>query len=118
MDRNTNLYGDGVAVLNPSRWGYSKLAKIDPGFVSFHAGPRTCFGSKLQPAPFLFFPWGRLERTAGDFEFTKASFGIVQLIQAFPDLRLPPDASTDPIGQEWQSLTIAGSSADCCKVLR
>ncbi|OBT67999.1 hypothetical protein VE03_01521 [Pseudogymnoascus sp. 23342-1-I1] len=97
MHQHTNLYGADAAAFNPARWEDSKLAKIGPGFMPFHAGPRVCLGK--------------------DFALTEASFAIVRLIQAFPNLRLPPKASTDPIGQERQSLTIVVSSADGCKVL-
>lgn len=59
MHRHTNLYGADAASFNPSRWEDSKLAKIGPGFMPFHAGPRICLGSKLQFPPFLFSPWSR-----------------------------------------------------------
>ncbi|KAL5352794.1 hypothetical protein ACLOAV_002742 [Pseudogymnoascus australis] len=97
MHRHTNHYGADADDFNPARWEDSKLAKIGSGFMPFHAGPRVCLGK--------------------DFALTEASFTIVRLIQAFPNLRLPPGASTDPIGQERQSLTIVVSSADGCKVL-
>lgn len=47
----------------------------------------------------------------------EASCGIVRIIQAFPNVRLPPDVPKEPTGQEKQSLTIVVSSAEGCKVL-
>ena len=47
----------------------------------------------------------------------EASCGIVRILQAFPNLRLPPGVAKEPTGQEKQALTIVIASADGCKVL-
>jgi hypothetical protein len=52
---------------------------------------------------------------AEEFALIEASYGIVQVLQAFPTLRLPPDEPQEPMGQESQSLTIVASSANGCK---
>jgi hypothetical protein len=52
-----------------------------------------------------------------DFALTEASYGIVRILQNFPNIRLPPGLPTEPTGQEKQSLTIVVASAEGCKVL-
>jgi hypothetical protein len=52
-----------------------------------------------------------------DFALTEASYGIVRILQTFPNLRLPPDLPIEPSGKEKQTLTIVVASADGCKVL-
>lgn len=47
----------------------------------------------------------------------EASCGIVRIIQAFPNIRLPPDIPRERTGYERQCLTIVVSSAEGCKVL-
>ena len=47
----------------------------------------------------------------------EASYGIVKIIQTFPNLRLPPEIQKEKTGQEKQKLTIVVASADGCKVL-
>jgi len=47
----------------------------------------------------------------------EASYATVRILQAFPDLRLPPGLPVVPTGQEKQALTIFLSSADGCKVV-
>ncbi len=52
-----------------------------------------------------------------DFALMEASCAIIRLLQEFPNIRLPPDYPTVPIGQEKQELTVFLKSADGCKVL-
>ena len=47
----------------------------------------------------------------------EASYGIIRILQTFPNLRLPPGEPVEPTGQEKQSLTIVVSSAEGCRVL-
>lgn len=54
---------------------------------------------------------------AEDFALSEASYGIIKIIQTFPDLRLPPSIEKLPTGQETQNLTLVVSSAEGCKVL-
>jgi cytochrome P450 len=99
MHRRTALYGPNANDYDPSRWENGTLEKkLGPyAFLAFHGGPRICLGK--------------------DFALTEASYGIVRILQAFPNLRLPPDVEKEPTGQEKQSLTIVVSSAQGCKVL-
>ena len=52
-----------------------------------------------------------------DFAVTEASYGVVRIVQTFPNLRLPPGIEKEETGQERQNLTIVLSSAEGCKVL-
>jgi hypothetical protein len=52
-----------------------------------------------------------------DFAVTEASYGVVRIVQTFPNLRLPPGIEKEKTGQERQNLTIVLSSAGGCKVL-
>lgn len=47
----------------------------------------------------------------------EASYGIISLLQTFPNIRLPPGVPNVPAGKEKQSLTIVLSSADGVAVL-
>lgn len=47
----------------------------------------------------------------------EASCLIVRILQAFPDIRLPPGHKVVPTGQEKQELTVFLRSADGCKVV-
>ena len=47
----------------------------------------------------------------------EASCAIVRILRTFPNIELPPNYPTVPIGQERQSLTIVIASADGCKVV-
>jgi hypothetical protein len=52
-----------------------------------------------------------------DYALMEASYGIIKVLQTFPNLRLPPGVEKEATGQEKQNLTIVISSADGCKVL-
>ena len=52
-----------------------------------------------------------------DFALTEASYAIVQIIQSFPDLRIPPKTPIVTPGEERQALTIVVMSAEGCKVV-
>ena len=52
-----------------------------------------------------------------DFALSEASYGIVRLLQAYPNLQLPPGTVVEPTGEEKQSLTLVVSSLEGCKVL-
>lgn len=97
MHRLKSLYGEDASEFRPERWAGSELDDIGWGFMPFHGGPRICLGK--------------------DFALMEASYGIIRIIQTFPNLRLPPSHPKEPTGQEKQSLTIVVSSAEGCKVL-
>ena len=46
----------------------------------------------------------------------EASYGIVRIIQTFPNMRLPPGLELEEVGTEKQALTITVSIANGCKV--
>lgn len=98
MHRMTSLYGPNANEFHPERWENTDLEKkVGWGFMPFHGGPRICLGK--------------------DFALMEASYGIVKIIQTFPNLRLPPEIQKERTGQEKQNLTIVVASADGCKVL-
>lgn len=51
-----------------------------------------------------------------DLAMMEASYGIARIIQAFPDIRLPPDHVWEEPGTEKHALTLVLASADGCKV--
>ncbi|KAJ5318688.1 Cytochrome P450 E-class CYP52 [Penicillium atrosanguineum] len=97
MHRLKSLYGDDANEFRPERWLGEGLDGIGWGFMPFHGGPRICLGQ--------------------EFALTEAKYAIIRVLQTFPGLRLPPDVSSVPPGQEKQALTIVVMSADGCKVL-
>ena len=97
MHRRKEIYGEDATEFRPERWLTGELDKVGNGYVPFHSGPRTCLGK--------------------DFALTEASYATVRVIQAYPNIRLPPNVVPEPVGQEKQSITIVVSSADGCKVL-
>ncbi|KAF2096846.1 cytochrome P450 [Rhizodiscina lignyota] len=98
MHRMTSLYGSDAHEFNPERWENTGLEKkVGWGFMPFHGGPRICLGK--------------------DFALMEASYGIIKILQTFPNLRLPPGIQKEATGQERQNLTIVVASADGCKVL-
>lgn len=52
-----------------------------------------------------------------DFALLEASYVVICLLQAFPNMRLPEDEPLEPIGAERQKLTLVLSSADGCRVV-
>ncbi len=46
----------------------------------------------------------------------EASYTIVQLLQAFPTIKIPAGEVIEPVGTERQNLTLVLSSADGCRV--
>ncbi|KUJ13716.1 cytochrome P450 [Mollisia scopiformis] len=97
MHRSKDIYGEDANEFRPERWEGPQLKNIGFGFMPFHGGPRLCLGK--------------------DFALTEASYGIVRILQTFPNLRLGPDEPKVQSGQEKQTLTIVVASADGCKVL-
>ena len=97
IHRRRDLYGPDAMNFRPERWEGGKLDSIGWGYLPFHAGPRVCLGK--------------------DFALLEASCAIIRIIQAFPNIRLPPGHHVVPTGQEKQNLTIFLSSAEGSKVL-
>lgn len=97
MHRRKDLYGEDAEAFRPERWLTGELDGIGGAYIPFHSGARQCLGK--------------------DFALTEASYAMVRLIQAYPNIRLPPGVSADPVGQEKQNVTIAVASAEGCKVV-
>jgi cytochrome P450 len=114
MHRMELLYGPDSEEFVPERWENTDLErKIGFGFMPFHGGPRMCLGSEYSR---LALPRALLIDLLEDFALSEGSYAIVKMIQAFPNLRLPPEIQKEKTGQEKQSLTILVSSAEGCKV--
>lgn len=98
IHRSTDLYGPGANKFRPEIWeGSDLLHRIGWGYMPFHGGPRICLGQ--------------------EFALIEVNYGIIRVVQVFPELRLPPDEPRETPGQEKQSPTIVVSSAEGCKVL-
>ena len=97
MHRSKELYGEDANEFRPERWEGPELKNIGCGFMPFHGGPRICLGK--------------------DFALTEASYGIVRLLQTYPNLRIAPDVPNVPSGQEKQIITFVVASMEGCKVL-
>ncbi|CAJ2505741.1 Uu.00g131350.m01.CDS01 [Anthostomella pinea] len=54
---------------------------------------------------------------SGDFALMEASYAVVRVLQAFPNIRLPSEVPNEPVGAERQSFSIALSPTDGVKVL-
>ena len=67
----------------------------------------VCYWSSLRPT----------NQFLEDFALTEASYGIVRILQTYPNLRLAPDCPNEPSGQEKQTITFVVASAEGCKVL-
>ena len=97
MHRRKELFGEDAHDYKPERWLDGKLASIGCAYIPFLHGFRTCLGK--------------------DVALSEASYGLVRLLQAYPDLRIPPGTKVGPTGQEKQMLTLVVSSLDGCKVV-
>lgn len=118
MHRRKDLYGPDATQFRPERWEGTELDQIGWGFMPFHGGPRICLGSKCKSNSYLYLEMLLTKKlVVEEFALTEASYGIVRVLQTFPNIRLPPQEAQEPTGQEKQSLTIVVSSAEGCRVL-
>ena len=53
---------------------------------------------------------------AVDFALTEAAYTVLQIIQKFPEIKLPEGAPTELVGLEKQSMTLVLSITEGCKV--
>jgi hypothetical protein len=47
----------------------------------------------------------------------EASYAVIRILQAFPNIRLPPGVPNEPVGTERQDYTIGLAPTDGVKVL-
>ena len=113
MHRRKSLYGPDAEEFRPERWETGELDDIGYGYLQFHNGPRICLGSKFE------FPASSPDSHAisEDFALMEASYALVRVLQAFPNIQLAPEIIPVKTGQEKQELTIVVFSAEGCKVL-
>ncbi|KAF8853501.1 cytochrome P450 [Acephala macrosclerotiorum] len=97
MHRRKELFGEDANEYRPERWLDGSLSNIGYAYMPFLHGHRTCLGK--------------------DFALSEASYSIVRLLQAYPNLKLPPGTVVEPTGQEKQVLTLVVSSLERCKVV-
>ncbi|KAI1370786.1 cytochrome P450 [Hypoxylon crocopeplum] len=92
--------GAGIAwVFRPQRWESGdliKTARPGAGYVDFNGGPRTCLGK--------------------DFALMEASYAVIRILHAFPDIGLAPGEPNEPVGAERHNYTISLSPTDGVKV--
>ena len=114
LHRLESVYGPDPRVYRPQRWESGELirkARPGAGFVDFNGGPRTCLGStNFQPSSSE--SCGFADGSAENFALMEASYAIIRILQAFPNVRLPPGIPNEPIGKEGQIYTIGLAPAD------
>ncbi|KAI1768963.1 cytochrome P450 [Hypoxylon sp. FL1150] len=95
LHRRESLYGSDSRLWRPQRWEDGELIKgVKPGagFIDFNVGSRLCLGK--------------------DFALMEASYAMIHLLQAFPNVRLPPGVLNESVGSERQSFSIVLSPLD------
>ncbi|XXH01639.1 hypothetical protein Hte_007999 [Hypoxylon texense] len=95
LHRLESIYGPDSRVFRPERWESGELikkARPGAGYVDFNAGPRLCLGK--------------------DFALMEASYAVIRVLQAYPNMRLAPGIPNEPIGAERQTYTIGLSPTD------
>ena len=100
MHRRTDLFGDDAGSFRPERWEEekTKVEAIGWAFLPFNDGPRVCLGK--------------------DLALVEATYGIVRVIQTFPNIRLGLDHRkvNGSCSDERHALTFVLASADGCIV--
>ncbi|KAF2120036.1 n-alkane-inducible cytochrome P450 [Lophiotrema nucula] len=95
LHRVESIYGPDSRIYRPQRWESGELmrkARPGAGYVDFNGGPRLCLGK--------------------DFALTEASYAIIRIIQAYPNLRIAPGIPDEPVGAERQKYTIGLAPMD------
>ena len=57
------------------------------------------------------------DSSAEDFALMEASYAIIRILQAFPNIRLPPGIPNEPVGMEGHIYTIGLAPVDGVQVL-
>ncbi|KAI0866205.1 cytochrome P450 [Xylaria cubensis] len=97
LHRRKDIYGEDAHTFRPERWEGDELRNIhNYAYLPFNGGPRICLGQ--------------------EFALLEASYTVVRLVQAFPQITVP---STEPqvgVGDERQNFTLVVSCAEGCVV--
>ncbi|KAI9710442.1 MAG: hypothetical protein M1812_007410 [Candelaria pacifica] len=102
LHRKKELYGADPEDFRPERWEESDLplfrneTTANWGYLPFNGGPRVCLGQ--------------------DFALVEASYAIVQILQTFPTIKMPPDQGFERTGSERQKMTLVMAITDGCVV--
>lgn len=97
MHRQKDLYGEDANEFRPERWLSGELKDIKYGYMPFWHGQRICLGK--------------------DFATLEASYLIVRLLQAYPNMHLPQNHEILQLGKEKQDVGIVVASTEGCKVV-
>ncbi len=73
--------------------------------------------SPRSAAPISHFSTGSGHAWGKTYALSEASYAVVSLLQAYPDLRIPPGIEVVPTGQEKRKLTLVVSGLEGCKVV-
>lgn len=112
LHRTEAIYGADAGIYRPQRWeGGELLKKARPGagYLDFNGGPRLCLGSKQTPYPSAGTCPSDSSLTlhdAEDFALTEASYALIKILKAYPDIRLAPGVPNEPVGVERQTYTV------------
>ncbi|KAI9762274.1 MAG: hypothetical protein M1835_008048 [Candelina submexicana] len=102
LHRQKHLYGDDSEDFRPERWEetdlplFQKEITANWGYLPFNGGPRVCLGQ--------------------DFALVEASYAVVQILQTFPNMKMPPDQVYEKTGSERQKMTLVMAITDGCVV--
>ncbi|KAI0544108.1 cytochrome P450 [Xylaria curta] len=97
MHRREDIYGEDAHKFRPERWEGDELRNIhNYAYLPFNGGPRVCLGM--------------------DFAILEASYTVVRLVQAFPQITVPRTEPRVEVGDERQNLTLVVSCAEGCVV--
>ncbi|KAF2829588.1 cytochrome P450 [Ophiobolus disseminans] len=89
LHRLEDIYGPDSRLFRPQRWESGELiknARLGVGFVDFNGGPRVCLGK--------------------DYALMEASYALIRILQAHPNIRIAPGVANEPVGAEKQAYTI------------
>ncbi|OKL61914.1 hypothetical protein UA08_02610 [Talaromyces atroroseus] len=91
MHRREDLYGKDAEEFRPERWEenlplFKDETTASWGYLPFNGGPRVCLGQ--------------------DFALIEASYTIVRILQAFPNLRAAPDSGHETQMSKQQTVGI------------
>jgi hypothetical protein len=119
MHRHTDIYGSDAPHFRPERWEDSKLSDIKWVLLPFNGGLRICLGSRSSPGTVSLATFAHSADIvwAEDFGTMLASYGIISVIQSFPNIELAPEENPDSTVEEPQDVSLVLSTPDGYKVV-